>query len=656
MAQRCAVQSCGNSHSTGHSLHAFPREPSTRLLWVKFVQAKRADFQGVARCPVICGAHFSPDSFINDLKFSMGFSKTRRLERGAVPTIQPVPKGPQLGSENKGDRGRLSSAPLCLPQAGGKEPRFTKAVHGMEVARLVKDGDTRGDGEQSPVPASSALTMRTDQPRSQGVSEMEAAHVSPELPIRWVVSADRTVEIKEEVTELGCDQANERILQEETPPSSITERGAEATFVNLGRRQESETASSHIKEETPELEPVPIKEETPELEPVPIKEESPALESAEWEHLSACNVDEGGQDPTASPYCKNPSSGKPQSKKHRETTPREENVKHWRVQIPSVGVSFVLESTETADSACVNNSETQGSLKTLSCSTEDGKSSRRLGCPKTRKGKQTGGTAFPCADCGKSFSELSNLKRHQRVHTGEKPHHCKDCGKRFSRSEYLKAHQHVHTGEKPHRCSDCGKSFTLLGNLTKHQRTHTREKPHRCKECGKRFSQSEYLKAHQQTHTREKPHCCKDCGKSFSRSVYLKAHQLIHIGEKPHRCSDCGRSFTQLGSLKTHQLIHTGEKPHRCSDCGKCFTQLGNLTKHQRTHTGEKPHRCSECGRSFARIDNLKMHQLLHTGEKPHHCSDCGKSFSELRRLKKHSLIHTAVKPWRLNVQNIFIW
>ncbi|XP_058873682.1 uncharacterized protein LOC117967238 isoform X2 [Acipenser ruthenus] len=54
---------------------------------------------------------------------------------------------------------------------------------------------------------------------------MEAAHISPELPIRWVVSADRTVEIKEEVTELGCDQANERILQEETPPSGITERG-----------------------------------------------------------------------------------------------------------------------------------------------------------------------------------------------------------------------------------------------------------------------------------------------------------------------------------------------------------------------------------------------------------------------------------------------
>ncbi|KAK6470125.1 piggyBac transposable element-derived protein 4-like [Huso huso] len=55
---------------------------------------------------------------------------------------------------------------------------------------------------------------------------MEAAPFSTERPLRWVVSADRTVEIKEEVTELGCEPASEQILQEETPPSSITERDA----------------------------------------------------------------------------------------------------------------------------------------------------------------------------------------------------------------------------------------------------------------------------------------------------------------------------------------------------------------------------------------------------------------------------------------------
>ncbi|MGH0149557.1 UNVERIFIED_CONTAM: hypothetical protein FKN15_015514 [Acipenser sinensis] len=127
---------------------------------------------------------------------------------------------------------------------------------------------------------------------------MEAAHISPELPIRWVVSADRTVEIKEEVTELGCDQANERILQEETPPSSITERDPKEshsvpeTEAQEGPRIEAvytreesfdqEWCASQVTEltcvkgeEVPRLECVPIKEEFIEQECVPIAEEVP---------------------------------------------------------------------------------------------------------------------------------------------------------------------------------------------------------------------------------------------------------------------------------------------------------------------------------------------------------------------------------------------
>ncbi|MGH0157342.1 UNVERIFIED_CONTAM: hypothetical protein FKN15_053352 [Acipenser sinensis] len=129
---------------------------------------------------------------------------------------------------------------------------------------------------------------------------MEAAHISPELPIRWVVSADRTVEIKEEVTELGCDQANERILQEETPPSSITERdpkeshavpkceAQEEPWIESVYKQEESfdqewwsslkqvTELTCVKdEEVPRLECVPIKEEFLEQECVPIAEEVP---------------------------------------------------------------------------------------------------------------------------------------------------------------------------------------------------------------------------------------------------------------------------------------------------------------------------------------------------------------------------------------------
>ncbi|XP_058873660.1 zinc finger protein 28-like isoform X11 [Acipenser ruthenus] len=463
------------------------------------------------------------------------------------------------------------------------------------------------------VQRNSYYKVRTDQPHSKEVSEMEAAHISPELPIRWVVSADRTVEIKEEVTELGCDQANERILQEETPPSSITERGIGMKLVRLGRREESEMASSHIKVETPELEPVLIKEEspvlesvhikdsvilnrqqqtgtgktpynchecgadfrhhstvkhhlrvlkvqlgypcerqdsemepvhikeelpeldpvhvkeelpelepvhiteeTPALEPVQINEESPEVESAEREHLS----DEGEHDSTPSPRCKNSSSVKPQCRKHRETTPQEEHLKTLRL----------LKSTETAHSVCVNNSETRGNLKTLSCSTEDGKSSWQLGCRKTYKRNCTGGTPFPCTYCGKFFRYLSKLKSHQLIHTGEKPYHCNACEKSFNQLQNLKTHQRIHTGEKPYHCNECEKSFNQLQNLKKHQQIHTGEKRYHCNECEKSFNQLQNLKSHHRIHTGEKPYHCNECEKSFNQLQNLKKHQRIHRG------------------------------------------------------------------------------------------------------------------------------
>ncbi|MGH0141532.1 UNVERIFIED_CONTAM: hypothetical protein FKN15_013224 [Acipenser sinensis] len=200
----------------------------------------------------------------------------------------------------------------------------------------------------------------------------------------------------------------------------------------------------------------------------------------------------GKHDSTPSPHCKNLFSGK----KHRETTLQEEHLKTLRVKIPSVQALFVLESIETSNSVCVNNSETRGNLKTLPCSTQGGKSSHQFGSPKTHKGNHTGGTQFHCADCGKRFNCLSLLKTHQRVHTGEKPHHCTQCGKRFTQLGHLQTHQRIHTGEKPYHCNDCEKSFNQLQNLKTHQRIHTGEKPYHCNECEKSFSQLQSLKKH----------------------------------------------------------------------------------------------------------------------------------------------------------------
>ncbi|XP_041093159.1 zinc finger protein 333-like isoform X2 [Polyodon spathula] len=328
-------------------------------------------------------------------------------------------------------------------------------------------------------------------------------------------------------------------------------------------------------EEVPEQQCVPIKEEFIEQECVSIAEELPHENNActledkkklgsrlcddspsECElGFRASKLDEGEPDCTPSPHCKNSSSGKPQCKKRRETTPQEEYVKTLRthsVKIPSLQdrPPLTVESTETPHSACFNSSETQGNLKTLPHYINGGKSSCQLDIPETHKGNPTGGTTFSWADCGKSFNHISLLKRHQHIHIGEKPSHIQSSDKSFTQLGNLHSHQRIH-------CTECGKTFSHTRNLKKHKTVHTGEKPHHCAVCGKRFSQSGDLKRHHKIHTGEKPYHCAVCGKRFSLFGNLKIHQRIHTGEKPYHCTECGKRFSHIGSLKNHKAIHT---------------------------------------------------------------------------------------------------
>ena len=84
---------CGNTNKEGKSLFQWPKEPSLRRLWTRFVQRRRADFQEPAfekRSCVLCEDHFREEDF-DDLQWRMGFRKQRKLQPDAVPILFHAP-------------------------------------------------------------------------------------------------------------------------------------------------------------------------------------------------------------------------------------------------------------------------------------------------------------------------------------------------------------------------------------------------------------------------------------------------------------------------------------------------------------------------------------------------------------------------------------
>ncbi|XP_041093637.1 uncharacterized protein LOC121305977 [Polyodon spathula] len=161
------------------------------------------------------------------------------------------------------------------------------------------------------------------------------------------------VRIKEEAVELECVHITEEVSKGNTLEENIVKLESshcgdcppELVCVKPSQRVSEDTCSS-VGEEGTVLGSSQRKHHTPQERAADEKKEgaSPSTSSTSYE---------GEHDSTASPHCKNSSSGKPQCKKCRETTPREDNA---TVQV------LLLEGTEMAHSVCVNNFEAWDSL------------------------------------------------------------------------------------------------------------------------------------------------------------------------------------------------------------------------------------------------------------------------------------------------------
>ena len=68
-------------------MQRFPKEANLKRQWVKFVQAKRADFVEPFKYSVVCSSHFSPDCNKKGSMVEMGLQKKRKLLPGAILTI-----------------------------------------------------------------------------------------------------------------------------------------------------------------------------------------------------------------------------------------------------------------------------------------------------------------------------------------------------------------------------------------------------------------------------------------------------------------------------------------------------------------------------------------------------------------------------------------
>ena len=90
MPNRCVAAGCSNTARPGITLYKFPKDPVLRKQWERQVQRTRVKWTAT-ESSVLCSKHFSVECFEESTalasQFGISYKRSRRLVRGAVPTI-----------------------------------------------------------------------------------------------------------------------------------------------------------------------------------------------------------------------------------------------------------------------------------------------------------------------------------------------------------------------------------------------------------------------------------------------------------------------------------------------------------------------------------------------------------------------------------------
>ncbi|XP_057706676.1 zinc finger protein 391-like isoform X1 [Corythoichthys intestinalis] len=479
MVQTCCAMWCTNSHLSQYSTHSFPnarKRPGLRRQWVKFVCVKKANFADPPPGTILCGAHFTPESYSNYQQVKSGFAQKLLLKADAVPTIHAPPKYPEISRKRT-----MTGTDETTPPPQAKQRRGAAR---LEMARSHAD-----------------VTVEDLHPEKHDPLHVKQEEES-EMPCIKQEAAPETPDIKEEEQEDKIPKfpmcVSVKIEEDEGPSeeSGAAKPSSDSSFQHLTTKGGGQSQTDGL------------------LAPLSDSDDVTS-------HSSDTDTDEEEND-----FDQNASESFNNSLK-KDTQ---------ECGMRKAFACTLCDKRFFQKTSLKNHQHTHTGEKPFACTLCD----KRFYCKaylelhqRTHSGKKP----FPCSLCDKSFSWKHRLKKHIRTHNGEKPFGCTICGKRFTKKGSLVMHDRIHTGEKPFACSLCDKRFYTKSDLERHKRTHTGEKPFACSFCGKRFTQKGNLVLHERIHTGEKPFACSLCGKGFTQKGPLVLHTTKHTVEKPLNCN-----------------------------------------------------------------------------------------------------------------------